>query len=351
MKHGSARLCVFAAALFGASHALLATAQPASPCSSIPHSDHPSATLTNGETEMVVFLPDAANGYYRSSRFDWSGAIACASFRGHRYFGEWFDGYDPLKNDAITGPVEEFRAADGSEFGYAEAAVGGEFMKPGVGVLKKIADTPYSFGTAYPIVDNGTWTVKVNRRSIVFTQVLKSRFGYAYRYTKVLELDAHAPVFHLKHTLTNLGTKPINTNVYDHDFFMLDDRPTSAEDEVTLGFAPVAEKPLGDAAEIRGHVIAFTATPDRQHTASGYITGYTGKQGEYSAHLVDKRDGIGILQTSSSPVAKMYFWSTAKTICPELYIAVHAAPGSKQTWDIRYELEAPAKESVRGGSL
>jgi hypothetical protein len=331
--------------LLAASFAMHAQKGPAagSACAVIPHGDHPTAYLTNGEVDLVVFLPDAANGYYRSSRFDWSGIVACASYRGHTYFGEWFDRYDPLTNDAVTGPAEEFRADEGKEIGYAEAPVGGEFLKPGVGVLKKISDKPYQFGTFYPIVDHGEWTVKQKGRSLVFTQRLQSKIGFAYLYTKTIELDAHKPVFKLKHSLTNLGTKPIDTNVYDHDFFMLDHKPTGKQDQVTMGFTPVAEKPLGEAAEVRGNTIAFTMTPDREHAAAGDLKGFTGRPGEYRAHLVDTESGVGILQSSASPISRFYFWSTSKTICPELYIPVHVAPGRKQMWEIRYQLEVPVK--------
>jgi len=76
------------------------------PCTDIPHADHPKATITNGEVKAVVFLPDAVNGYYRGPRFDWSGVVACATYNGHTYFGEWFRKYDPLINDSITGPAE-----------------------------------------------------------------------------------------------------------------------------------------------------------------------------------------------------------------------------------------------------
>ena len=311
-----------------------------SPCAEIPHGDHPTAYLTNGQVDLVVFLPDVTNGYYRSSRFDWSGLIACASYRGHTFFGEWFNHYDPMVNDAVTGPVEEFRAEDGKELGYAEAAVGGEFVKPGVGVLQKTEDAPYRFGMVYPIVDHGRWKVKVKGRSVVFTQRLRSKTGYAYEYTKTLELDAHEPVFRLRHSLKNLGAKAIATNVYDHDFFMLDKKPTGRQNIVTLGFTPIAEMPLGDVAEIRGDSIVFTGTPDREHQAMGYLTGFAGKADAYSVRVADRESGVAIRQSSHSPISRAYFWSTAKTICPELYIPIQVAPGGEQRWEIRYEMEA-----------
>ena len=93
--------------------ACVVQAETISDCAKIPHSDHPKALLTNGRLDALVFLPDAKNGYYRSTRFDWSGVIGCVSLNGHMFFGEWSPQYDPLRNDSITGPVEEFRTDDG----------------------------------------------------------------------------------------------------------------------------------------------------------------------------------------------------------------------------------------------
>ena len=54
-------------------------------------------------------------------------------------------------HDAITGPVEEFRSANGdSALNYDEAKPGDPFVKIGVGVLRKIDDSPFKFATQYP---------------------------------------------------------------------------------------------------------------------------------------------------------------------------------------------------------
>ncbi|WP_263383812.1 hypothetical protein [Granulicella arctica] len=308
-------------------------------CADLPHADHPRAFLSNGKLDAVLFLPDPVNGYYRSSRFDWAGVIGCVSLKGHRYFGEWFPHYDPLLNDSITGPAEEFRTAN-SELGYDDSAVGGIFLKIGVGVLRRTSTAPYSFGTAYPIVDTGTRSSLRSKRSMKFTQLITTDFGYSYRYEKTVKLDKHGAVLTLEHTLTNLGSKAIITDVYDHDFFMLDNQPTGAGMTVTLGFPVTPDKAFSKAATVSGKSITFNTTPERGDSPQGYLTGYTGKRGEYRIALEDKATRLGIEQTSQSPLAKFYFWSTPKTICPEAYIHINVAPGKTQTWQIRYSFKA-----------
>ena len=82
-------------------------------CTSNSPTTYPTAHISNGLVNAVVYLPDAKTGYYRGSRFDWSGVIGCLTYKGHNYFGVWFPHYDPYLHDAITGPVEEFRSEKG----------------------------------------------------------------------------------------------------------------------------------------------------------------------------------------------------------------------------------------------
>jgi hypothetical protein len=327
--------------IFAATVAASAHASPSATagCANLPHTDHPKTTLSNGALNAVLFLPDAANGYYRAARFDWAGVIGCVSLNGHTFFGEWFPHYDPLLNDSITGPVEEFRSPD-TELGYTEAAAGGTFLKIGVGVLRKPKDAPYNFSTEYPIVDIGKRTTHVSKRSVTFTQRITTTFGYAYLYEKTVRLDEHAAILTLEHTLTNLGTKSIDSNVYDHDFFMLDNKPTGPGMVVRLGFPPVPDKPFPGTATISGNEIVFTQIPTRGNSPQGYLTGYTGQPNEYSITLEDRAAHLSVEQTSPSPIAKFYFWSTPVTICPEAYIHVSVAPGATQTWQIQYRFRA-----------
>jgi hypothetical protein len=306
---------------------------PASPiCENVPHSDHPHARITNGRINAVVFLPDKERGYYRAARFDWSGIVACASLNGHTFFGEWFSRYDPMTNDAVTGPSEEFREA----LGYDDAKPGDAFVKVGVGVLKRMDDQPYKIGTPFPILDNGKWTVKLYKNSITFRQELHSPVGYAYVYEKVLSLDEKTNVLHLTHSLRNIGNKPIDTTVYAHDFYMLDNKTTGPGMQVHFSFVPIPARPYPDSVRIEGTTIKWVAQMEPRRYASGEMTGYSNKVSDFDFIIEDTELGIGVEQTSDSPIAKAFFWSTSKTVCPEGFIGIHVTPGQTQTWRINY---------------
>jgi hypothetical protein len=321
----------------------IAIAQPASPCAASINSEFPKAILSNGAVQAVVYLPDTQKGYYRSTRFDWSGVVPCLTYKGHTYFGVWFPHYDPMINDSITGPVEEFRSSDGlSSIHYNEAKPGELFIKPGVGVLRKVDDTPYRFYASYPIVDTGKWTVHVKKREVAFTQVLKSPLGISYVYTKVLRLDKHEPVLILEHHMKNIGTQKIDTQVYDHDFFMLDNVPTGPGMTVHFPFEPKAQRSMEPHAKIDGKDIVYLQElqTGRGQSATSYLTGYSSNPSDYDFTVQNQKTGVGVEQTSSSPISQINFWSIRTTICPEAYIHVEAEPHQTASWDIHYRFFA-----------
>src|SRR5882724_7542177 len=175
----------------------------------------PQAEISNAKVKAKLYLPDAERGYYRATRFDWSGIVASLQAGGHEYFGVWFPRYNPKTNDAITGPVEEFLASQG----YEEAKPGETFVRIGVGALKKPDERAYrQFGT-YEIVDPGKWTVKQGPGWIEFTQELSDTAGYAYVYRKRVSLTAGKTEMVLEHSLKNTGKKIIASNVYNHNFY------------------------------------------------------------------------------------------------------------------------------------
>src|SRR3954471_10497981 len=95
--------------------------------------DPPKAEISNGQIRAVIYLPDARAGFYRSTRFDWSGVVASLTYRGNEYYGPWFHKVDPNVRDytydtsgvvaspvsATVGPAEEYDT-DGKGLGYDE---------------------------------------------------------------------------------------------------------------------------------------------------------------------------------------------------------------------------------------
>lgn len=306
-------------------------------CTSLLQSSYPKTSISNGLVNAVVYLPDAKNGYYRGLRFDWSGVVGCLAYKGHTYFGVWFPRYDPLLNDSITGPVEEFRSSDGlSSVNYREAKPGEPFLKPGVGVLRKVDNSPYAFTATYPLIDGGRWTVHSRRDGVSFRQDLRSKSGFAYVYKKTLSLAKDEPVLILEHELKNNGTKTIDTQVYDHDFFMLDGTPTKPDMVISFPFEPKAEQALRHGGAIDGRDIVYRQELQAGQSVTSYLTGFSNSTSDYDLRVENRRTHVGVEQTADVPMSQLNFWSIRSTICPEAYIHLNIPPGKTARWTIRY---------------
>lgn len=298
--------------------------------------DAPQAEIANGAVRARVYLPDSADGYYRATRFDWSGVISSLEWKGHNYFGQWFARYDPKINDSITGPVEEFQT-NGSALGYDEAKPGETFIKIGVGALRKPNEPAYRQFSTYEIVDGGHWNVVKSSDRIEFTHELTDPSGYAYVYRKTLRLAEDQPKLSIEHSLRNTGRKTIQTNVYEHNFYMLDGKPSGPDFRVTFPFALKTDADWKGLAEIRGGELRYLTTLLQRQTVFGELHGYGGAAKDYDIRVENLATGAGVRQTGSRPMAKLMFWSIRSTICPEAYVEMRIEPGQEFTWRIDYE--------------
>ena len=299
--------------------------------SSVPAKNPPVAEISNGLIHAHLYLPDADNGYYRATRFDWSGIINDLEVNGHHYYGQWYEKYSPTINDAIMGPVEAF-----DPIGYDGIKSGESFLKIGVGFVTKPDDGPYNFATYYPIVDAGKWHTKVKKNQVQFEQILKGT-EYAYDYTKTVKLVKNKPIMVLSHSLKNTGTKTIETSVFDHNFLVIDKQPTGPGFVVTLPLKPNEQlnARMQAYAELQGNQLLFLKDLDGKNVSFKDLT--NGNGADYNLKVENHNTGAAVKITGDKRISKLVFWSASKTICPEPYINIKVEPGKTFTWNITYE--------------
>jgi hypothetical protein len=295
------------------------------------------AEISNGLVSASFYLPDAEHGYYRGARFDWSGVISRLDYAGHNYFGVWFPSYEPTLHDAITGPVEEFRSAEGA-LGYNEAKAGYEFVKIGVGVLRKPDDRPYEFSRDYKILSTGVWVVRPHADRVEFVQELKGVNGYSYVYSKTVRLVKGKPELVLEHSLKNTGRREIDTQVYDHDFYVIDGQPTGPAFTIRFPFKPRAMADLKGSAEIVGNDLHYLRELEHgnKDSVASYIEGFGNEALDNDIRVENSKADAGVRETGDHPIAKLYLWSVRTTVCPEAYISLKIAPKKKARWRITY---------------
>lgn len=311
-------------------------------------SKYPEAVLSNGQIRARVYLPDAERGFYRSTRFDWSGVIASLEYRSHQFYGPWFTQTDPTVRDfvyrgadivvgprsAVTGPAEEFPQPQG----YATAKPGGTFVKVGVGVLRKPDDAPYSPFAPYELVSSGQWRVEHGTDWIETVQTLNDpASGYGYEYRKRIHLTTGQPELVITHHLRNTGTQTIETTQYNHNFLTLDGAATGPDFAIVVPFQVQSPKPPDPAfAELRGNEFVYTKTLEGEDRVTFQWQGFGTDPKDYDVRVENRRTGAGVRVTSDRPLARLVLWSIRSVISAEPFVDVTTRPGQTTSWTYTY---------------
>ena len=293
----------------------------------------PGAEISNGLIRASFYLPDKDIGYYRGTRFDWSGVMPALEYKGHSYFGQWFPKYEPTQHDATMGPVEAF-----TPIGYDSPDQSASFFVIGIGRLLKQDDQPYSPFRYYEIADAGNWKTESKKAKIEFRQQIQGS-GYSYDYKKTCILIEGKPELVLTHTLKNTGQHVIETDVFDHNFFSIDRQTTGPDFEIIFPFSLVDKKEgqgLGQLAGIDGQKIGFTRIFQNNETVYTELEGYKTTAADYFIKMENHRTGAAVSISADRPLSKLVFWACSTAICPEPYMHFKIQQGDSVTWKITY---------------
>ena len=185
--------------------------------------------LAEGAVQIMIAGPDEISKWteeYRP-RFDLLGAVAALKL----------DGVPVLVH---AGLCDEFGMRR-TPPGFDEAGIGGFFLKPGVGVLKKDRGGRYDFFHPYPVET----LLKTESRSgpgeLTFLQCVDDFHGFGYRYTKQYRFEADSSRLVIRYELINTGKKPIVTDQYNHNFFSFGKNLPGTQYRIRTDFAA---KPL-----------------------------------------------------------------------------------------------------------
>lgn len=308
----------------------------------------PEAEISNGQITAKIYLPDTQTGYYRSTRFDWSGAVYSLQYKGHDFYGPWFDQIDPkvinwvYRGDeivsgpcsALYGPVDEFDTV----LGWNESKPGGTFIKIGVGVLRR-GEGDYNKYRPYDVLNPGKWTVKKEKDFIEFTQELTDpNSGYAYLYHKVVRLAKGKPEMVIEHSLKNTGKLAILSSVYNHNFVVLDKQAPGPDFTFKVPYQIQASQPAEKVlAEPRGNEVVYLKQLSGKDEAVVQLPGFSNKIEDTEIIIENKKVGAGMKITGDRPLIQSFIWSIRRVLTVEPYISIDIKPGEEFTWKNMYK--------------
>jgi hypothetical protein len=339
----SARL---AKALARATGAAILIGAATIPCAA---AEYPETRISNGQITAKIYLPDSVNGYYRSTRFDWSGHLYSLEYKGHSFYGPWYDKVDPKvinwvwdENSivagpcsALWGPVNEFQ----TPLGYNEAKPGGTFIKIGVGILRR-GEGNYDRYKPYEVLNPGKWTVKKHKDSIDFEQELTDPdSGFAYVYRKTIRLEKGKPNMVIEHVLRNTGKKAIQSSVYNHNFIVLDKQVPGPDFSFRVPFEikQMRQPDAKAAAVTHGNEVVYLRTLSGKDEQPVFLQGFSNSPTDTQIVIENKKVGAGLKISGDRPLIREFIWSIRSVLAVEPYIALDIQPGAEFSWKDMYE--------------
>ena len=291
--------------------------------------------LKNAGIHTELCIPDRELGYYRGTRFDWSGIFHSIQADGANYVEEWFDDYNPLRHDCVCGPVDEF-----VQTGFEEAGIGDTFLKIGVGLLRKPDSEDYDRFRLYEIADYGTRTVENSKNSARFRHfLLGDRYGYDY--VKEISIDGGERTLSISCRLLNLGPESIETSVYNHNFWTLGQRCVGPDTMIDFPFRPSGKWREGGCGKafLTETGIRFS---DKLENGESVFIGNLRLEAEsgrgYGFSAANAKTGCRVEAECSMQMDHAVFWANSQVACVEPYIKLRLFPGESAEWSIAYNL-------------
>lgn len=286
----------------------------------------PVEALSNSKLEAVLLLPGSPSSFYAGPRFDHSGIVGFVKSGGHTFIGR----DSPLGRVYSLGTSVEFLDPLPLKDEGASIKIGAGYLQVPPGKNKPELQQPLD------------WKVTRVPLGVVFQQTLPDREGWAYVYEKRITLDPQKPVLGITCRFRNTGTRKIRTEVFFHDWLLLDGRAVGPHSVVRLPYLPQITKFKGKhGAQLQDREVRFapgSTTPANEAFFASFDWENDVKNNRISWR--DEEKGIGVTVAGDWAPFKHHLYATGTEICPEPFLLLDLKPGAERIWKLEYSFDA-----------
>ncbi len=300
-----------------------------------PIGKNPLMVIRSNRLKVEIAAPGSI---YNRTRFDWTGFITQVTLDDRHTFCVPED-YDPAAGTGGIGLCNEFGIE--KSIGFDEALPGQAFPKLGIGLITRPDHEPYNFFRPYEIAQPFPIQIESESSQVRFTvEPLECR-GYAVRQTKTVQVDENC--LHIHYQLENVGSRPIVTHEYCHNFVGIDRQPTGPgyrlQFPYPLSFEKLPENHHHslDVLQVQGPQIRWKSTPETPFYCRPL--GYS-KTSQPQWELIHEPGGVGMREYDDFPPVRVALWGAAHVISAEIFNDINIQPGQSQSWTRRYEFFA-----------
>lgn len=323
--------------------------------------------LTKIHSDQLTVEIAQPGSVYSGTRFDWTGFITQVTLTPPGGGIHTFcvpESLEPGRGSGGWGFCGEF--GNDKAIGYSDAQPGEPFPKLGIGLLKRPERPQYNFFAPHEIIQGFPIQVENTGSQVVFTVGAIDCRGYAAQIVKTVRLEGNW--MEIGYRLKNVGSKPIDTNEYYHNFMGIDQHPIGPEYRLHFPYAIQLEDitaayrnylpllvrkllpgflqdklfkhfavPGNKVIQVKGSDLKVIATPQ----APFYIRplGFSKTDG-YQWELTHLPSGLTVREYDDFAPCRVAIWGTTHVISAEIFVDISVAPDEEKTWTRRYEFLA-----------
>lgn len=294
----------------------------------------PNLTLQNDRLKVEVMTPWGP--VQRGTRFDVAGLVSQVTLDGkHTYCV--VENFNDSRDTGGLGLCNEFAGCGHSSDGGPKA--GERFPKLGIGIVEYTGhgDGPMMERRVvepYPVLVGGAQADgAVLGDTLTFVSQPVAFEGIAVRLTKKLTLRETALT--VAYELENVGSAPVSTREYNHNFVQIDGHEVGPDYRLTFShLVEVYPTELVSDLDVRGDAVRWVRVP---REAFFCLPRGFGSEKGHTWELVHEPSGVGLRESDDFAVEHIALWGKSHVVSPEIFIEVKLQPGERARWARSYE--------------
>ena len=295
------------------------------------------------------------------TRFDWTMFTTQVTLDGLHTFCVP-ESYTPGQGTGGVGLCNEF--ATDMPLGYEEARPGESFSKPGIGLLRRPDEAPYSVFRPYEIVARFPIQIEATPERVRFQVEPLDCRGLSLRLIKTAAVNEN--ILEIAYQVENTGSRVIDMSEYAHNFIGLDRLPVGPAVRVEFAQPVLFEdtrramrgnlpswgrllpnfvkdwligskiKALTQDLDIHGRTMHLRRVPEQFF----FCRLQNLQRMETPQWKMTHQNGMSISETDDFAPLRLAVWGTSHVWSVEVFAGIHLEAGQTQSWKRRYEFSA-----------
>ncbi len=287
----------------------------------------PDIILQNGRLKVEIMRPGEE---YRGGRYDWSGIVRQVTLDGKHTFLQ-SESPESMGGRGLVG-LWEFKNNDF----FDEVDLGEEFPMMGIGLCTRFSnvfDRAEDFRIT-PFLRNTE--VREDEGYASFETLPMMCHGRAMYQFKELWIDEND--LYIRQTISNVGSKKLELQEFNHNFMCFDGHPVDRSYKLTPCYKPIPDVRRG-LFGVESDGIRVIELDGPTESSAVKLDGFQGQTSNFM-RISNDDNGLAVDVTEDFPIIRAYNWFCPQAFCCETFFDADMEPGEEKCFTRKYSFRS-----------